>query len=152
MLLQQKVKTDNLKKALGNRFRATGEYADLVFVTTMGSPVFRYHAEKEIKKVVKEINEQEAFESVQEQREPHYFEDMYPHAIRHTFCSRCFEAGMQPKVVQSIMGTSITAQPLISIPMCRRANIRKKLGNLGGRWNWKKAAVEKNQRRPQILE
>ena len=87
-----------------NRFRATGEYADRVFVTTMGSPVLRYHAEKEIKKVVKEINEQEAFESVQEQREPQYFEDMYPHAIRHTFCSRCFEAGMQPKVVQSIMG------------------------------------------------
>ena len=79
---------------------ATGEM--LVFVTTMGSPVLRYHAEKEIKKVVKEINEQEAFESVQEQREPHYFEDMYPHAIRHTFCSRCFEAGMQPKVVQSV--------------------------------------------------
>ena len=104
MLLQQKAKTDCRKKALGNRFRATGEYADLVFVTTMGSPVLRYHAEKEIKKVVKEINEQEAFESVQEQREPHYFEDMYPHAIRHTFCSRCFEAGMQPKVVQSIMG------------------------------------------------
>ena len=104
MLLQQKAKTDSLKKALGNRFRATGEYADLVFVTTMGSPVLRYHAEKEIKKVVKEINEQEAFESVQEQREPHYFEDMYPHAIRHTFCSRCFEVGLQPKVVQSIMG------------------------------------------------
>ena len=35
MLLQQKAKTDCLKKALGNRFRATGEYADLVFVTTM---------------------------------------------------------------------------------------------------------------------
>lgn len=34
----------------------------------------------------------------------HFFKDMYPHAIRHTFCSRCFEAGMQPKVVQSIMG------------------------------------------------
>lgn len=50
------------------------------------------------------INEQEASQSVKEQREPHYFDDMYPHAIRHTFCSRCFEAGMQPKVVQSIMG------------------------------------------------
>ncbi|MGN0372745.1 MAG: tyrosine-type recombinase/integrase [Enterocloster sp.] len=24
--------------------------------------------------------------------------------FRHTFCSRCFEADMQPKVVQSIMG------------------------------------------------
>ncbi len=104
IFLQQKEKTDQLKKALGDRWRATGEYEDLVFVTTMGSPVLRYHAEKEIEKVVKEINEQEAFESVQEQRELHWFEDMYPHAIRHTFCSRCFEADMQPKVVQSIMG------------------------------------------------
>ena len=76
----------------------------MVFVTSMGSPVLRYHAEKEIKKVIKQINEQEAFDSVREQREPHYFEDLYPHAIRHTFCSRCFEADMQPKVVQSIMG------------------------------------------------
>lgn len=74
MFQRQKEKTDHLKKALGNRWRATGEYEDLVFVTTMGSPVLRYHAEKEIKKVVKEINEQEAFESVQEQRKPHYFE------------------------------------------------------------------------------
>ena len=94
----------NIEEALLLTERLDCYVFDLVFVTTMGSPVLRYHAEKEIKKVVKEINEQEAFGSVQEQREPHYFEDMYPHAIRHTFCSRCFEAGMQPKVVQSIMG------------------------------------------------
>lgn len=73
-------------------------------MTTMGSPVLRYHAEKEIKKVVKKINLQESVQAVREQREPVIFEDMYPHAIRHTFCSRCFEADMQPKVVQSIMG------------------------------------------------
>jgi len=104
MFQSQKEKVASLKKTLGKRWRATGEYEDLVFVTTMGSPVLRYHAEKEIKKVIKQINEQEAFDSVREQREPHYFEDLYPHAIRHTFCSRCFEADMQPKVVQSIMG------------------------------------------------
>ena len=104
MFQSQKNKVDLLKKTLGRRWRATGEYENLVFVTTMGSPVLRYHAEKEIKKVIKQINEQEAFDSVREQREPHYFEDLYPHAIRHTFCSRCFEADMQPKVVQSIMG------------------------------------------------
>jgi integrase len=104
MFQSQKNKVDLLKKTLGRRWRAAGEYEDLVFVTTMGSPVLRYHAEKEIKKVIKQINEQEAFDSVREQREPHYFEDLYPHAIRHTFCSRCFEADMQPKVVQSIMG------------------------------------------------
>ena len=104
MFQSQKNKVDLLKKTLGRRWRAAGEYEDLVFVTSMGSPVLRYHAEKEIKKVIKQINEQEAFDSVREQREPHYFEDLYPHAIRHTFCSRCFEADMQPKVVQSIMG------------------------------------------------
>ncbi len=103
MFQSQKDKVASLKRTLGKRWRATGEYEDLVFVTTMGSPVLRYHAEKEIKKIIKQINEQEAFDSVREQREPHYFEDLYPHAIRHTFCSRCFEADMQPKVVQSIM-------------------------------------------------
>lgn len=104
MYRAQQKKVKNLKKTLGSRWRAERGYEDLVFVTTMGSPVLRYHAEKEIKKVVKEINMQEAFEAVKEQREPVVFKNMYPHAIRHTFCSRCFEADMQPKVVQNIMG------------------------------------------------
>ncbi len=104
MLLSQKKKQNKIKKDLGKRYRSNGEFLDLVFVTSMGSPVFRYHAEKEVKKVVKAINEQEAFDSVREQREPHYFDDLYPHAIRHTFCSRCFQLNMNPKVVQKLMG------------------------------------------------
>lgn len=104
MYRSQQRKVMALKKTLGKRWRAAGEYEDLVFVTTMGSPVLRYHAEKEIKKIVKELNLHEAHNAVIEQREPVVFEDMYPHAIRHTFCSRCFEANMQPKVVQNIMG------------------------------------------------
>lgn len=104
MFLSQKKKQEKIKKELGKRYRSDGEFLDLVFVTSMGSPVFRHHAEKEVKKVVKAINEQEAFDSVREQREPHYFEDLYPHAIRHTFCSRCFQLNMNPKVVQKLMG------------------------------------------------
>lgn len=104
MLLAQKKKQDKLKKELGKRYRSDGEFVDLVFVTSMGSPVLRYHAEKECKKVVKAINEEEAFESVREQREPVIFGDVYPHAIRHTFCSRCFQLNMNPKVVQALMG------------------------------------------------
>lgn len=104
MLLAQKKKQDKIKRELGKRYRSEGEFADLVFVTSMGSPVLRYHAERECKKVVKAINEAEAFESVREQREPNIFEDVYPHAIRHTFCSRCFEKDMNPKVVQVLMG------------------------------------------------
>lgn len=104
MFKAQKKKQDKIKKELGKRYRSDGEFADLVFTTSMGSPVLRYHAEKEIKKVVKAINEREAFESVRENRLPVKFEDMYPHAIRHTFCSRCFENDMNPKVVQALMG------------------------------------------------
>ena len=104
MFRAQYNKVQNLKKALGSRWRAGEGYEDLVFVTTMGRPVLRYHAEKEIKKVVKEINYQEEINSKFEGRESVFFENMYPHAIRHTFCSRCFEAHMQPKVVQKIMG------------------------------------------------
>ena len=70
----------------------------------MGSPVLRNHAEQEVKKILKEINVHESYLAAKEQREPVFFEDMSPHLIRHTFCSRCFEANMQPKVVQEIMG------------------------------------------------
>ena len=104
MFLAQKKKQDKIKRELGKRYRCEGEFADLVFVTSMGSPVLRYHAEKECKKVVKAINEAEAFDSVREQRKSIIFEDVYPHALRHTFCSRCFEKGMNPKVVQALMG------------------------------------------------
>ena len=104
MFLAQKKKQDKIKRELGKRYRCEGEFADLVFVTSMGSQVLRYHAEKECKKVVKAINEAEAFDSVREQRKPIIFEDVYPHALRHTFCSRCFEKGMNPKVVQALMG------------------------------------------------
>ena len=104
MFLAQKKKQDKLKRELGKRYRCEGEFAELVFVTSMGSPVSRYNAEKECKKIVKAINEAEALDSVREQRIPVVFEDVYPHAIRHTFCSRCFEKNMNPKVVQGLMG------------------------------------------------
>ena len=104
ILLSQKEKQNRQKKAYGNRWRSSGEFDNLVFTTSLGSPVIRNVAEKEIKKVVKAINFQEAIEAVKENREPIEFKDLYPHAIRHTFCSRCFEKGMDAKVVQMLMG------------------------------------------------
>lgn len=104
ILLSQKEKQNRQKKAYGNRWRSSGEFDNLVFTTSLGSPVIRNVAEKEIKKVVKAINFQEAIEAVKENREPIEFKDLYPHAIRHTFCSRRFEKGMDAKVVQMLMG------------------------------------------------
>lgn len=104
MLTSQKKKQEVIKRELGDRYRGKDEFSDLVFTTSMGSPVMRYNAEKECNNVVKAINEEEAFQSVKENREPVIFEKVYPHAIRHTFCSRCFQLNMNPKVVQALMG------------------------------------------------
>lgn len=92
------------KENLGDRWREEEGFENFVFTSSMGSPVTRYIAEKQINKIVKEINEEEMFNAVKENRVPKIFEKVYPHALRHTFCSRCFECNMNPKVVQKIMG------------------------------------------------
>lgn len=104
MFLSQKEKYDRLKLELGDRWRS--EYDGLVFCTTLGSECTRHIVEKEIKKIVKEINERERIEALYEHRNPEIFEDLYPHAIRHTFCSRCYERGIDVKVTQKLMGHS----------------------------------------------
>ena len=131
MYLAQQRKVKELKKTLGSRWRGEEGCEDLVFVTTMGCPDLRYHAEKEIKKVVKEINLQESVQAVREQREPVAFEDMYPHAIRHTFCSRCFEADMQPKVVQSIMGHQHYSTTIDIYTHVTAAKFEEEIGKFG---------------------
>lgn len=98
MFQEWKKKQDKLKKELGSRWRSEEWLKDAVFTTRMGSPVTRYIAEKEINKIVANINARRLFEG----REP--MPGVYPHALRHTFCSICFERGMKPKVVQMIMG------------------------------------------------
>ena len=103
-LLSQKAKVSALKGELGARFRSEGELEDLVFVTTMGSPVSRYNAEREINSIVRSINKRESYCAMIENRPPVEFKKLYPHAIRHTFCSRCFEKGVNPKVIQALLG------------------------------------------------
>jgi integrase len=104
MFLSQKKKQDKLREDLGDRWRGKDEFSDLVFTTSMGSPVIRMIAEKEVNNVVKQVNLNEALQATKENREPVYFESAYPHAMRHTFCSNCFRFGMEPKTVQGLMG------------------------------------------------
>ena len=103
MLYSQEEKQQRIIRELGDRYRCPEEY-NLVFVTSMGSPVTRYILGKEINNIVDEINLKENIEAIKENRNPIVFEKVYPHALRHTFCSRCFERGLNPKVVQKLMG------------------------------------------------
>lgn len=106
VLLSQKEKQDKLKKQLGDRFRSAPELddANLVFTSSMGSPVTRYVLEHDMKQITKEINRIECYNALMENRTPKEFEKIYPHALRHTFATRCIEKGMQVETVQKIMG------------------------------------------------
>ncbi len=101
-----KVKQDEHKKKLGSRWRLREELGDLVFTTTLGSPVTRYALSHNIEKVLKNINEKEKYNAAIEGREPQLVEHIYPHAFRHTFATRCFEKKLDPVVIQRIMGHS----------------------------------------------
>lgn len=92
------------KKKLGDRWRANPEFGDLVFTSTMGSPVTRYVIAHDIKSIVRNINSAELYKACREGREPVEFKGLHPHAFRHTFATRCFEKGLDPLFVQNIMG------------------------------------------------
>jgi len=106
MLKLQKKNQDRIRKELGKRYRSEYEegLSDLVFTSSMGSAATRYNVAPIINKIVQSINLREDYESVQENREPVYMKPVSPHALRRSFCTRCFEAGMNIKVVQKIMG------------------------------------------------
>lgn len=106
MLMSQKKKQQDLKRTLGNRWRGKGEFENLVFTTGMGSPCNRYIVQKEIKKVLKRMRDEEAVSALAENREVREIRDFHPHTLRHTFATRCFENKMEPKVVQKLMGHS----------------------------------------------
>lgn len=106
ILISQKEKQDNLKKQLGNRWRSAKELGnvDLVFTSSMGSPVTRYVLEHDMRQVSKEINMVEMYNAAREGRQVVAFKYVHPHALRHTFATRCFEHGMSVEIVQKIMG------------------------------------------------
>lgn len=102
LLLDQKEKQDILKKQLKERWR--GDIEDLVFTTSMGSPVTRYVLEHDMRQLTKEIQAAELYDAISKGRNTIEFQPIHPHCLRHTFATRCFEKGMTPKTVQEIMG------------------------------------------------
>ena len=99
-----KEKQDLYKQKLGNRWRTDKKLGDLVFTTTMGSPITRYNIVHDLKKVEANIILKENNLAYREGRKPREFGHLHPHCFRHTFATRCFEKGLDPVVVQSIMG------------------------------------------------
>jgi integrase len=72
------------------------EQNDFLFVSKYNTPLNSQALRSAINAVVKRINKDRA--------EDDQFVRFKTHSFRHTFATRCFEAGIEPKVVQTYLG------------------------------------------------
>lgn len=71
-------------------------FPDLLFTTKYGTPLNSVLYSAAINKIIEEINlTRDSLEK---------FESFSGHTFRHTFATRCFESGIQPKTVQTYLG------------------------------------------------
>lgn len=72
------------------------EFQDLLFTTKYGTPINSVVLNAAIRRIIDEVNLKKPY--LEE------MESFSAHSFRHTFATRCFEAGMQPKMVQELLG------------------------------------------------
>ena len=95
-LKKQKLQSD-IVKAKSPKFKdVPEEFKDLLFTTRYGTPINSVVYNDAILKIIEEIN------LIKDPLEE--FEKFSAHCFRHTFATRCFESGVQPKTVQSYLG------------------------------------------------
>lgn len=82
---------------------------------------------------LRRYNRKEVINAESEHRDPVLLPHINPHMLRHTFCTRCAEAGLDIKVLQMIMGhsdISITMNIYNHVDAARVQNEMKKLENV----------------------
>ena len=84
------------KMVINNSPKPKGERTNYIFCTIYGTPLCSQIYADAIARIVKEINYS---------RDPlEAMEKFSGHCFRHTFATRCFEAGIPPKTVQTYLG------------------------------------------------
>ena len=102
-LKRQRIQVKELQM-MCEEWRTLGGFDNLVFLGMNGKPISERAFQVTLDGIEKAINKERecvakknktSFEPI-----PHF----YPHALRHTFATRCFEAGIEAKVVQGFLG------------------------------------------------
>ncbi len=103
-LKRQKVNQAHHK--LSGRWNPPAGFEGLVFAGKKGQPQWRSCIAESLDKIILAMNEEEEERAVREHRTPLTMEHINLHACRHSFATRCLEAGIAPKIVQSWLGHS----------------------------------------------
>lgn len=85
-----------IKKILSEKYKKTGEFSKLLFVTKFNTPICAQILNEAIRRIVEEINLQ--------RDDTEAFPIFSAHTFRHTFATRCIESGIMPKTVQKYLG------------------------------------------------
>ncbi len=86
---------------LGELWKEKEDMENLVFPSDTGYPMNRDRLKVQVNLIIERI-----------QRAGNEFEHITPHTWRHTFATRCIEKGMEPKVLQKILGHSKISQTM----------------------------------------
>ena len=99
-----------ISKASG--FEVDG-YSNFVFINNAGKLKTQHTIVRTFHGIRDAYNKEETAKAYEESREPVLLPDFTPHTLRHTFCTRMAENGVDVKVLQEIMGhanISVTMQ------------------------------------------
>lgn len=78
--------------------------SDFVFTNSQGRPYATNAINSMLKSIVEAYNKLESKKAEKEARSPEPLPHMSAHILRHTACTRLAESGLEPKVLQYIMG------------------------------------------------
>lgn len=89
---------------LSDKWEPLSGFENLVFVGKNGKPIMEHSFQVTLDGIEKAINKERRKRVEKEKTEFIPIQHFYPHALRHTFATRCFEAGIEAKVVQGFLG------------------------------------------------
>lgn len=107
-LKKQRIQKREMQLA-SDQWEPENGFENLVFVSKTGKMVSSFTFQSALNCIVKAINRDRKKKAEEGKTEYIPMEHIYPHALRHTFATRCFEAGLKGKTVQKYLGHSSVA-------------------------------------------